>query len=260
MGGFILVCHLDYRRMAKKKHRAADTSFFVYPDLITDEALVLEGDNFHHAINVLRQETGSELRVVDGHGMQLVVRIENIETKKALCSIISRTEGVGESNVSITLAVGMLKAKDRFEFLVEKAIELGVNSIVQLQTARTVGRPARPDRLHRIAVAAMKQSNRSFLPEISAPVDLHSFANSHRDGLKMFCSMDPESPRVSEVIGRDLRNDVVVVVGPEGGLDNTEEELLASAGYLPASLGNRRLRTETACLSVLALIQLQASS
>ena len=125
--------------MARKRARSADTSFYVTPEYISDTALILEGDNFHHAVNVLRQEVGSELTVVDGEGRKLNARIESIDKKQALCAILSVDSTERDGGRRVTLGIGMLKAKDRFEFLVEKAVELGVTEIVQLSTVRSEG-------------------------------------------------------------------------------------------------------------------------
>lgn len=243
--------------MSRKKVRAADTSFYVMPEYITDSALILEGDNFHHAINVLRQEVGSRLSVVDGAGLELIVKIEEIESRRALCAIVEKHPGAGETKHDVTLAIGMLKAKDRFEYLVEKATELGVTSIVQLKTSRSEGREARPDRVRRIAIAAMKQSRRSVLPHIGQPVSLEEFVPDDNSECRIFGTMDSLATPVLSALEKIPSNaSITVVVGPEGGLDEAEETMLVDHGYQPVSLGSRRLRAETAATSLLVAVQL----
>ena len=240
----------------KKARRSADTSFYVQPSDIGESSLVLVGDNYHHAINVLRQEVGAAIEVVDGQGCKYIASIEKIESGKALCSIASRALEVGESQIRVTIGVGMMHTRDRFETLVEKVVELGAVRVCQLDTDNSTGRPARYDRIMRIAVAAMKQSRRSRLIELDGPSALSEFVSGDDSSGKYFCSMNPEARALNEVLEDGVPSQAVsIVVGPEGGLSTDEEAYLSDSGYVAVNLGVSRLRTETAAIAAVSIIQ-----
>jgi 16S rRNA (uracil1498-N3)-methyltransferase len=239
----------------KKISRKADTVFYVPRPQIAGEAFVLADDNFRHAVKVLRQEVGSTIDVVDGEGGVYRASIQKIDSRKALCKIESE-ERLGERSAQITIAVGIMNSRDRFETLVEKAQELGASTVWELETDHSAARPARHDRLVRIAVAAMKQSRRARLLRMSGPSSLADFVASDNSDCKLVCSMDPGSPLLSDVMRASSRiGTVSILVGPEGGFSRDEEELLADRGYVSASLGSSRLRTETAGIAALSIVR-----
>jgi 16S rRNA (uracil1498-N3)-methyltransferase len=153
--------------------------------------------------------------------------------------------------------VGILKNSSRFDFLVEKTTELGVQRIVPLLTARTIPRHARTDRWQKLALAAMKQSGRSVLPAVDELTPFADFlAGNPRASHRFLPHEAVASPTLREAGGGRPMSSVIVCVGPEGGFTEAEVTLAESAGFLPVSLGPRRLRTETAAVSSVSILLL----
>ncbi|NND71373.1 MAG: 16S rRNA (uracil(1498)-N(3))-methyltransferase [Rhodothermales bacterium] len=239
----------------KNTSRSADTAFYVHPSSISDEALILDGENFHHAVHVLRQQEGSKLTVVDGLGTRYHAVLERIDKRQAICAIESRDRSAFETASQIRLGVGLTKSKDRFEVLVEKAVELGVTELVPLRSTRVQGRGIREDRLNRIAVAAMKQSGRTRLMNIVPTQTVSGFAEGGSGWLKLVLSQHENSRAIVELLSAESEvGDCVLAIGPEGGFTPDEEEDLVARGFLRASLGEARLRTETAAIASVSIV------
>jgi len=198
---------------------------------------------------------------LDGEGRAYQVRILSATAKTATGKIIQTRRSLGEPVAEITLAQSVLKG-DRFDWLVEKCTELGVRRIIPLQTETTIVKatPPKRSRWRRIAIAAMKQSGRTVLPEISPPKTfLQVIAMgaackyrliAHAGGESLDFHRQEDGPR--------MKSRALLVVGPEGGF--TEEEIARAKenGFTPIGLGPRRLRSETAgvVLSTLLLSHL----
>ena len=138
--------------------------FYVSPSNISPPRLTIDDEEFQHLTHVMRKQPGDEIRVVDGTGNVYDVRILDTARRAAHCEITAHRFMENEPAISVTLAAGVLKNGARFDFLVEKATELGVSSIVPLATERTIPQHAKTDRWQKLAIAAMKQSGRCVLP------------------------------------------------------------------------------------------------
>src|SRR5437879_6145287 len=139
--------------------------FYTPPKNISTDSLVLDGEEFAHLIHVMRKNEGDEIRVVDGMGTAYDVRLGAVKKHMVRCNILRTLPNHHEPSRSVTLAVGILKNPSKFDFLVEKATEIGVHEIVPLQTERTIPGHAKVDRWQKLALAAMKQCGRSYLPQ-----------------------------------------------------------------------------------------------
>jgi 16S rRNA (uracil1498-N3)-methyltransferase len=231
--------------------------FYTPPDNIASDTLTIEGDEFAHLTHVMRKKVGDAIRVVDGCGNVFDVVIEEIRRREARCAIRARQRRLNEPRRDVTLAVALLKNGAKFDVLVEKCTELGVNAIIPLVTERTLPRHARSERWQKLALAAMKQSMRCVLPKVHEACTLQAFlASVAADGLKLLPHEKVDSPSVREVLDSSGTQSVFICIGPEGGFSDDEVELARSAGFRPATLGSRRLRTETAAIvsSALALL------
>jgi 16S rRNA (uracil1498-N3)-methyltransferase len=160
-----------------------------------------------------------------------------------------------EGRPYIVLGIGQLADKSRFEWLVEKGVELGVREIVPLVTARSEGRH-QGERAGRIAIAALKQSQRSFLPDIAAPVSLAAMLERLPGFDQAFICH--ESAPIGDAMGRFLLSSplygrIAILIGPEGGFTPEEAEAARGASAQVVSLGSSRLRAETAALAALVL-------
>lgn len=224
--------------------------------------MTLPVDEVRHASKVLRKSAGDEIVAVDGVGGWYRIVLDHVDTRSAGGHIIERREGVGEPPYELTLAVAVLKNRSRFETFLEKSVELGVSIIVPLITARTEKERIREQRSENILTSALKQCGRSRLPEFKDPVTLEDFLKiqSKRESpsVKLICHERAgaefavnDALRESHGIGR-----ITALVGPEGGFTDDEVATASTAEYRLVSLGKRRLRTETAAISVAAAVML----
>jgi len=238
--------------------------FYVPPSHIAPPRLTIDGEEFQHLTHVMRRAPGDEIRVVDGKGNVFDARIMDLLRREAHCEIIGQSRMENEPERSVTLAVGILKNGSRFDFLVEKATELGVGSIVPLATERTIPRHARSDRWQKLAVAAMKQSGRCVLPHVLplTPFDrfVAGFAGTgggSGGGSEVPLKLIPHEKETARTLREALpgtAGNVVICIGPEGGFSDDEVERAGRAGFVPVSLGPRRLRTETAAIAALTMV------
>ena len=230
--------------------------FYVRPEDVGDGILALREEEVHH-VRVLRLRPGDPIQTVDGRGQWFLAEIEKMADGVVWARPISEGKWVGEPEVRATLAVGLLKG-ERFDLLVEKTTELGVHRIIPLITKYAVRHsisPSRTERWRRIARAAMKQCGRSWLPEVSEPIPLEKALGEMADmELKLIAWERERNRGLREVLPEHKVRSVGVLVGPEGGF--TEEEVASArkAGFIPLSLGPRRLRSETAGILALGFL------
>jgi 16S rRNA (uracil1498-N3)-methyltransferase len=227
--------------------------FYTPPELIEPTALTIADEEFAHLTHVMRKAPGDAIRVVDGRGTAYDVTIEEISRRSARCSIRTRYVRLNEPARNVVVAAALLKNSAKFDYLVEKATELGAAGIIPLLTERTIPRNARIDRWNKIALAAMKQSGRCCLPEVHPLIPFGDFLQqSGSDSLRVIPHEKVERPRLRDVIDT-ARVPVQICIGPEGGFSEEEIQRAVSAGFIPVSLGPRRLRTETAAIVSMAL-------
>lgn len=222
---------------------------FYAPD-ITD-TLTLPETESGHAVRVLRHRPGDEIEVVDGKGGLHICRILADHPKHVSVEII-RTEKLPKVwKPELTLAVAPTKNIDRMEWLTEKVVELGIDRIVPLVCERSERRVLRSDRLEKIAVSAMKQSLKAVMPRIDEPTPLSQFLKetSLESAQKFVAWCDSESERTLLAKMYVPNSDAILLIGPEGDFSPAEVDSALKAGYIPVSLGDNRLRTETAALS-----------
>lgn len=230
--------------------------FYSPPSLIRSKSLTIEGEELHHLSKVLRKKVGETIYVVDGKEYAYEAVLKSISRTAAECEIVKKLHRWNEPDVELKLAVALLKNPSRFDFLVEKCTELGVREIVPMKTERTVARRVHTERLKKIALAAMKQCGRSFLPPIHSPMNFPD-ALSYLEGCKgkfithEKAGLDKNAKRVGGV-SRGMKT-VGVLVGPEGGFTDEEIQSAIQTGFEPVSLGVRRLRSETAAVAVVSL-------
>lgn len=193
----------------------------------------------------------------DGRGTEATGRVETI-SRKSVGVYVEHVEAAGEQRerLPVTLAVAMPKGA-RQDVLIEKGTELGAEAIWPLIARRSVVRPreGRVGHWRKVAIAAAKQSHRSCLPEIVEPMAFEVLqARVHEFGITAFGSVDPSAlPLLDWLAGRQPRDKILLVIGPEGGWEAEEEASLVKAGARPFSLSRSVLRTETAAIAALAV-------
>jgi 16S rRNA (uracil1498-N3)-methyltransferase len=215
----------------------------------------LDEEESRHLLAVLRRKVGDPLQITDGKGFYYDTELSEIGKKYALARIISKTAAVPERPFKIHLAIAPTKQMERFEWLLEKATEIGVDEITPLWCKRSERETIRLDRLEKILVSAMKQSLRATLPKLNELTRFQTFAKSASESCKRiaWCSDEP-LPHFSTTLAPP--QDVVIAIGPEGDFSLDEVKTALENGFLGVSLGAARLRTETAGLLVVTALNL----
>ena len=219
---------------------------FHCPDLDTD-LVQLPEEEAHHATSVLRLDQGVRVGLLNGRGVRVEAELEHVGRREVTARVLERIEVPLERKHRIHLAVAPTKQMERYEWFVEKAVEIGVDRITPLLTARTERAKLRIDRLYRVAISAMKQSQRAWLPTIDELTTLADLLKRELPAQRYFGWCEGEHASLMQ--GYTDSTDVLVLVGPEGDFTNTEADLLRDHQFAAVSLGNARLRTETAALA-----------
>jgi 16S rRNA (uracil1498-N3)-methyltransferase len=232
------------------------TRVYVEADLRTGQHLTVEGNAGNHIARVLRLRAGDPLTLFNGRGGDYGGTIEEIRRDSVLITVLEHRDVERESPFQLTLAQGISRG-ERMDWVVQKATELGVARIAPIFTERSVvhldDRQAAKKVQHwrSIAIAACEQSGRNRVPEIATPVDLYALLERTR-GTALLLSPGAEL-RIVDIPGVDTG--ATVLIGPEGGLADVEQETAVKAGFTPVRLGPRVLRTETAAVCALTLLQ-----
>jgi 16S rRNA (uracil1498-N3)-methyltransferase len=229
--------------------------FYAPIDNFAGTEVTLDADETRHLRDVLRLSAGDEVHVFNGRGREFRCTIASVGKKTSLMTVIEEARPAApESPLDLTLAAAMLKG-DKFDLVVQKAVELGVTRIVPLWTVRCDVKldssAKRADRWRRIALEATKQSGRANLTQIDAPVGFEPFLIGAAAPSTVFFS-ERDGTGFDRIVTRQSMN---AIVGPEGGWDDAELDLARSRGVTVVTLGGRILRAETAAKSVASVLQ-----
>jgi 16S rRNA (uracil1498-N3)-methyltransferase len=238
--------------------------FFVTPEAIQADSITLQGDDYHHLVNVLRQKIGDKIEVKDGHGNTYFCQIGKVGKETAELLIITRKEDPSSSPIQVTLAQSLPK-NPKLDWIIQKTTELGVNQIIPVIGDRSVPDIAKKadkkqERWQKIAEAAAKQSGRPTVPEVIKPMSFKEtlklavgfelalfFYELEKDVtlkacLEAYLKANPKKHPVK----------ILIFVGPEGGYSHKEVELAKASNLTFVSLGKNILRTETAPITILS--------
>lgn len=218
-----------------------------YAPEIADTLRLPESDSAH-AVRVLRMKAGDPLQVIDGRGNVYQCRLTEAHSKRAAVEILSCDPQPLPWSQQIAVAVAPTKHLDRMEWMVEKLTEIGVNDIIPILCRRSERREIKEERLEKIAVSAMKQSLKAVLPAVWPMTPLRDLLTLMPGAQRFVAYCDPSRPRVDMARACAPRRDTLILIGPEGDFDPTEIESTLAAGFVPVTLGDNRLRTETAAL------------
>jgi 16S rRNA (uracil1498-N3)-methyltransferase len=231
--------------------------FFV--DEIHSGQAHIEGDHARHLTNVLRVEVGQKYEISDNRNVYLA-EVTSARKNDVVFRTMEKLAPEPES-VRITLYAAIVKF-DHFEWMIEKATELGVAKIVPVQAIRSehgLERAAykRIERWRRIAVEASQQSRRAHLPEIDEPVNLRG-ALTIADPYRYVLDENPDAPPLAAALpaSRDRSDTIAILIGPEGGWTDEERAMFQESSWSPVSLGQLILRAETAAIAALSFISL----
>ncbi len=225
-------------------------NLFYAPNLSqSDSTVVLPADEAMHAVKVLRLKVRDAVHVTDGRGSIFETTVIAIGKKDVQLRVESRRFEPREPLP--VLAVGMIKSRERLEWLVEKSVELGISKLILMQTERSERTHVREDRLRAIQVSAMKQCLTSWLPDLATGMSFEAVLEEGKSANQpTFIAHEKAAPE-SKMPHNETPASPLLLVGPEGGFSDREVQLAVDAGATMVSLGPRRLRAETAALAVL---------
>lgn len=228
--------------------------FYAPPSQIHNNFAELTGQEASHASKVLRVREGDRLVVVDGRGGRYEGPVERINGHKSLQVKLEDRQQVSITRPELILGMGIIKKRNRLEFAVEKAVELGARHIALFRSEHTIKKNVRTDRLESIALSAMKQSLRSWLPEISVSSSVEEVIKRFSDAQCLMAheKVSSDAEGSGAVSFADDEDRLLLLVGPEGGFSPTEVERAKEEGARLVSLGAYRLRAETAVVAFMS--------
>ena len=238
--------------------------FFVSEEQINGENAYIEGSDVNHIANVLRMKPGEELLISVRGDWDYLCKIVDIETDRVNLKVLESMEQ-RELPVNITLLQGIPKS-DKLEMIIQKAVELGVSEIIPVKTKRVVVKidekkvDTKVNRWNAIAESAAKQSKRSIVPKVYEPMSIDNALEIVKDfGVKLIPYENADGIDKTRKIldNMDKTKNIAVFIGPEGGFEVAEVEIIKNSGFEVITLGKRILRTETAGLALLSNIMIR---
>ena len=220
---------------------------FFYSDSIYKNKIVLDINESRHCLKVLRKKIDDDVDVVDGRGNLYNGQIISFENNKCQIEIKNKHENYDQRKHYIHIAISPIKSQNRIEWFIEKSVELGIDEISFVQCGRTLKKTIKIDRLYKTAIVAMKQTLKATIPKINNIIKINDFLENCKEKNRYICHLE-NSLRKSlfSFDEKIINNKNCILVGPEG--DFTIDEINRSEKYQfqPITLGNSRLRTETA--------------
>lgn len=211
----------------------------------------LSEETSKHCIQVLRMKQGAFLQLTNGKGVLYKASIVSEDKKKTVVRI-EEAFSISPGERSICIAISTLKNASRFEWFLEKATEIGVRSIQPIICSRTEQHRFRHDRMNGILIAAMLQSQQAWLPELGEPVSFSTLVKESQYQQKIVAHC--EDGKKQTIFDLETSNNTQILIGPEGDFSPEEIQFAIQNGYLPVSLGETRLRTETAGMVAASLL------
>jgi len=221
---------------------------FYTPD-ITQNTYTLNEEESKHCVRVLRLSTGTIVNLVDGVGGFYTAEIIADHPKKVVLSILHTEQEYKKRNHYLHIAVAPTKNIDRLEWFLEKATELGIDEVTPIITDRSERRIVKDDRLNKVITSAVKQSIKAYHPKLNEATTFNDFLKQPFEGEQLIahCIDNTEKKFISELV-IPLQK-YLILIGPEGDFTPEEVDLALNKGFKPLTLGENRLRTETAALA-----------
>jgi 16S rRNA (uracil1498-N3)-methyltransferase len=238
--------------------------FFYVPQ--ATEHCALPQEEAGHAVRVLRLKEGDTIFLIDGMGGIHQAEVTLASNKKCEYRIISSKKcPAPQFPTTIHIAIAPTKMMERMEWMAEKATEIGIDELSFLESQYSERRTMRSDRIEKTVISAMKQSRKAWKPVINDMMPLKDFLDTPREGRKFICHCHNEIPRsdlykeIHTHKGDASQQNITILIGPEGDFSEEEVQYALEHGYESVSLGESRLRTETAALVALMTIRLGGS-
>ena len=227
-----------------------------YGTLSADGLMTLDSEEASHCTRVMRHRPGDTVNIIDGSGTMYVCELTEATPKGASAKVLEAVSGFGSHPYRLTMAVCPTKNPDRYEWFAEKATEIGVDAIVPVIGDRSERRTVKSERLERLVLSAAKQSLKGAVPQVCPCISVSEFIRSvPADAVRMICyCFEGEKFSIPQVLGRADGKDIYILIGPEGDFSPEEASLALSLGWTPVTLGQSRLRTETAAVVAAAMV------
>ncbi len=228
---------------------------------ISSGVVRLDQEESAHCVRVLRHRSGDEISVIDGEGTLYRCRLSLADAKSAEAQVIDATPNFGAHPYHLTMAVCPTKNIDRYEWFAEKATEIGIDALVPVIGEHSERKIVKPERLQRILLSAAKQSLKGRVPEFGEAVSVMEFIrNAPQQALRLIAYCDESLDRESRRSITDELScgnpEICILIGPEGDFSPEEVETALNLGWKPVTLGESRLRTETAAVVAAAAVYL----
>lgn len=223
--------------------------FYIQPQSPLEEngTYTLNEEESKHCIKVLRLETGYQVYLIDGMGSFISANIIDSNPKKTVLKIASIQREYQKRNHYLHIAIAPTKNIDRLEWFLEKATEIGIDEITPIICDRSERKEVKTDRLNKVITSAVKQSIKAYHPKLNEAIRFKNFIEQQKGAQKFIAHcIDGEKKALKESVL--MNSNYLILIGPEGDFTLNEVELAIMHNYLPISLGNSRLRTETAAL------------
>lgn len=236
-----------------------ETRYFYVPDAAS--ATELPADEASHAVRVLRMKPGDGMVLMDGVGTFFKAEVAVASPHHCVYRVLEEMPQLPQWHGRYHIAMAPTKLMDRTEWMLEKVTEIGVDEVSLLNCGNSERRVAKPARLEKILVSAMKQSRKAWKPVLNDMAAFRKFVSEPRGGMKFIAHCYEEIPRTylyDELCGRDVSEAVTVLIGPEGDFTPDEVRMAVDAGYVSVHLGQSRLRTETAAMVAVMMMHLSA--
>ena len=234
-----------------------ETRYFFVPDARNRGEL--PDDEAVHAVRVLRLTAGDEMMLMDGEGSFYRAQVTLATQKRCLYDIVDTLPQERQWQGNVHLAIAPTKLMERIEWMTEKAVEVGIDELSFLDCQFSERRSLKLPRIEKIAVSAVKQSRKAYMPQLNDLTPFKTFIDQHREGRRYIAHCYNEVPRVNlfdELRKGGAEEDALVLIGPEGDFSIDEVKMAVVAGFVSVDLGKSRLRTETAGLSAVMMMQL----
>lgn len=210
------------------------------------ESFSFDKEESRHIIKVLRKKDSDILFVTNGLGYLFETKITLASDNKCTVEIISFKKD-NPKKYHLHLAVAPTKMNDRYEWFLEKATEIGIHEITPIICDRSERKVINPERFEKIILSAMKQSNELFLPKLNNAITLKEFIKQKNEGLQLIAHCEETDKKTLKSVLKPNQN-ITLLIGPEGDFSEKEIALALENQFIPVSLGNTRLRTETAAV------------
>ena len=228
--------------------------FLFYSDNVDGQTISIAGDEHQHCAKVLRKKIGDQIKITDGQGQIFTAEITAIQKLTTICHIVDK---ISSKPIvpKLSIAISPTKNLSRIEWFVEKAVEIGISAIYFVHTQRTEKKSVNLERIHKICISAMKQSLQVHLPKIqnykSVNELIENVGSDYEQKFIAYC--DGPTDLLKDILKSKINT--ILLIGPEGDFTENEIKEATASSFIPVSLGDSRLRTETAGLVGLMMMK-----